>query len=175
MGLGPSIVDYKGEAGLRFGVNDIFKRHEVDHLVVQNFPDQFEPGRQYWIRRARPQIFHSSVEAWKDVPNWKKMDLLSPRGKVDFKDPRISYSVFSPFSCLDLAVKMGASRILVFGVDIIGHPVLGEERKVIRVLRDLEGFLEVCPVPVHWAPSSPLALRLVSPLASSGGGVLPSR
>lgn len=182
MGLGPSISDYQGEPGRRFGSNDVFRFYQVEELVIQNFPDEFTPERRAIIRGSTPEIFHVGLdetlhpgrETWGVEPA-RKMELLSPRGTVDFSQDRIGYSLFSSFSCLDLAIRSGASRILVFGIDLVDHPVMGQEKKLIRVLSDLEGLLRASPVPVHWAGSSPLAPRLASSLASSGGGALPSR
>mgnify|MGYP003631721769 FL=1 len=165
LGMGPSMADYKGGGDLLLGVNDVWKFHQVDHLVVQNSPGQFQAGRAYWIRRSSPLILWSSVQGWEGHPAHRVLPLISPRGTTDFQDlDRFAYSVFSPFTCLDMAVKFGASRIWVFGVDLVGHPVLGEESKLKKCLVHLENFLDVCPVPVVWAPSSPLASRLSSRL-----------
>ena len=174
LGTGPSLSSFPGGPGVRVGVNDIWKFHRVDHLVLQNFARQFSPGRQHWIRRARPDVFWSGLDDWAGVPNWRRFDVISPRHSVDFKNlDAFAYSSFSPFSAMDIAVKKcGIDSLEVFGVDLVGHPSLGDPDQLARCIGAIKNFVIDCPVPVLWAASSPLVELLSGVLDVSRVGSL---
>lgn len=162
LGLGSSIKDYKGNGDVLFGVNDIWRFHPVHHLFVQNFRNQFTAERLSWIDIAEPLHLYSSLDSkahngWNTHPCYKKIELLSPQGAVNFNSPKTSWSLFTPFSCMDMAVKLGATSMEIYGVDLVGHPVLGEEKRLNKCIKHIRGFLNKCPIPVKWAESSPLA------------------
>jgi len=160
LGLGPSLKDYKPNGRITFGVNDIFRFYPVDHLIVQNYPRQFDAERLEVINNSRPKVLHTSLKDWDNHPCYREMDMLGPRGGLDFDSTSIAYSFFSPFCAMDMAVKMGAKNITVYGVDLIGHHALGLPDKLRHCVEHIRKFIDLCPVPVFWADSSPLGIHI---------------
>jgi hypothetical protein len=124
LGLGDSLKEYKYEGNLSIGVNDIYKYHSVDALVLVDKPGRFEKERLKTIKESKPAIFYSHLKEWSNlVDNFKLIDLIGPRGSLKgIESDKYCYSNNSTFVAVVLAYKLGATEINVFGADFKTHP-----------------------------------------------------
>lgn len=141
LGLGETISDYSGE-NESVGVNDIFKFHRVDHLLVMDQPHRFTKERLSTILLSTPKKFYSNVKidgayVWeKLVNNFVPIETERGRGFVKTLDSKeYSISNNSPFTACVLAYKLGAKNIVMHGVDFINHPHLSKDNSIQNVLQ----------------------------------------
>lgn len=128
-------------SGHSIGVNDSFKwGHHIEHLVVCNRPAMFSHDRADIIKNSTPDHFYSHKSDWeKWFPEWHKLDLIPWYGTY-WKD-KIYKSDTSPFIAMCLAVKLGASEIILWGVDFINHSKF--KRGDPGTKREVETYLEL--------------------------------
>lgn len=129
IGCGDSAKEwFKTPCDLSIGVNDCVKfGHQVNHLVVVNSPLKFHPkvsnnyvNRFKTITDSKPERFFCHNSNWK--PYFPKYELLSLRTFIGtYKKDRIYSAKTSPFVAVTLAVSLGATEIILFGVDMINH------------------------------------------------------
>lgn len=164
LGLGPSFQDFKGAESLTIGVNDIWKKHPADIVICLDLPDRFTEGsRLDPILKCKPDRFISHLEEWSGVNNFEKMDLISPRGSLDFSNvSELSYAIFTPFTAMDLAVKLGATSIKAYGLDFVSHWNFQQPEKLQQCIDLLVHFKNECPVPFTLSESSEILPLLPS-------------
>lgn len=140
LGLGETILDYK-PGNETVGVNDIFKFHKIDHLLVMDKPNRFSKERLSTILLSTPKKFYSNVKdetgyVWeKLVKNFVPIETERGRGFVNTLDSKeFSISNNSTFTACVLAYKLGAKKIVMYGVDFINHPHLSAENSFSNVL-----------------------------------------
>lgn len=127
LGTAPSIREYVPTADtIKIGVNDIWKHHEVDFLVLMDNINTFKDDRQETIKNSKPQKVFTTLQEWKKFfPNCKIMDVYDKRGFVetfdDYLTSKYLRSVDSTFTAVHIAYKMGARKIVMHGVDFYGH------------------------------------------------------
>lgn len=113
---------FKVPCDLSIGVNDCLKfGHQVDYLVVVNSPVKFKADRLETIKNSKPKRFYCHDSNWK---KWFK-DVHQYIGMRPFitvyRKGRVYSTKTSPFVAITLAVKEGATEIILWGVDFINH------------------------------------------------------
>lgn len=125
LGLGESLKQFKPTCGhVTVGVNDIFKYHPVDYLVVVDPPRRFTKERMQTIVCSNPQKFYTMNDEWRSlVTKFQKLNLGGPKGCIkNIEGKTIPYSNNSTFIAVVIAYKLGAKEINVYGVDFNTHP-----------------------------------------------------
>lgn len=125
--------EHKSEFDLSIGVNDCAKwGHAPDHLLVIDSPKRFTKER-IDIIKSTPAKFFTRDDQWKSIlPSYEKVR-LQPFSK-HLKKGHVYSSKTSPFVALSLAFNMGATDVVLFGVDLINHQTFNPKNK----LRDYE-------------------------------------
>jgi len=126
IGCGSSAKDwFKTQCDYSIGVNDVEKfGHKVNELVVINHPSKFrrEPDRMNTIIQSKPDKFICHSTAWKQW--FPKAELRSLTDFYNRVSKRLVYcSKTSPFVACSLAYNMGATELVLWGVDMINHKV----------------------------------------------------
>lgn len=118
------------------GVNDCVKfGHEVDYLVVVNSPSKFNPvqkngyqNRFKTITDSKPKQFFCHNSNWR--PYFPNAEMLAMRSFIgQYKKGRIYHTKTSPFVAITLAVNMGATELIIWGVDMINHHKFSEGKR----------------------------------------------
>lgn len=143
LGLGESIEQFKPSSNITIGVNDIWKHFPVDYLVLVDRPNRFNTERLNQIIDSTPMKFYSHIDEWKDlVPNFNKINLAGPRGKIDnIESDDICYSNNSTFVAVVIAYKLGAKEINIFGADFNNHPNFNN-RSIEVAINDFKGLFD---------------------------------
>jgi hypothetical protein len=104
------------------GVNDSWKWGKpTDALLICNSPARFTPERIKTITSSTPKIFYSHRPDWVNwFPVWEKLNLVTWYGTLH--KHQIYSSDSSPFIAMSLAYRLGATQIILWGVDFIDHP-----------------------------------------------------
>lgn len=119
---------FKTPCDLSVGVNDCVKfGHQVDNLVVVNAPNKFNPkisnghtDRLKTIIESKPKRFLCHNSNWKPYfPNYEILPLRSFIGT--YRKDRIYSSKTSPMVAITLAASLGATHIVIWGVDFLDH------------------------------------------------------
>lgn len=131
---------------LSIGVNDCFKfGHQVDNLLLINDPSRFKPraknnhtDRLSIITSSQPKKVYSDSMAWAPYFKGAYYEKITIQHFVGKLRPGVLYhhNRTSPFTAITLAVKLGASEIIVWGVDFKDHAYYNTESKVKQVRND---------------------------------------
>lgn len=132
LGLGESLKHYVPDGNETIGVNDIFKHHAVDFLVCVDRPLRFSKERFETIKNSKSKKFYSikflqpdgeCIDEWeKYFNNYVSMKLQSPRGNFsNIDNEKYCYGLCSPIVATALAYKLGATEIVLHGIDLINH------------------------------------------------------
>ena len=143
LGTGQSIFLYKKDGNLTIGVNDVARFVKPDQLVIVDYPDVFNKERMNIIKGNNYSAVYSQLYEWQFLPNFKKIELTEklPTGQGrcslqylsnDKQFEMIPYSTNSPFVACCIAYRLGATSIIMYGVDFVnfdfrGHPELISE------------------------------------------------
>jgi hypothetical protein len=126
--------------GHSIGVNDSWKWGKpTDSLLVCNRPQNFKEDRLKVITESKPANFYSHKSNWAyKFPDWRKINLVSWYGVLR-KGQHYSSNT-SPFIALSLAYNLGATEIIMWGVDFKNHWLFNEgspeaEREVKQYLQ----------------------------------------
>lgn len=113
---------FKTPCDLSIGCNDMLKfGAHPDQLVVINFQRKFTPERLKTILSTRPKKVWTHTSTWQKHFSNAVVIKLSPfNGFV--RDGLIYSSKTSPMVAMSLAVKQGATEIIIWGVDFLTHP-----------------------------------------------------
>jgi len=128
IGCGDSGKEWDG-SGISIGVNDAAKfGHPLTYLLVCNRPQQFSSERLETIINTRPKYFYSHKSNWAEwFPEWKKLR-LETWGTHRYHLVKGHYyaSDTSPFIAMTLAYNLGATKIIIYGVDFKHHHIFHE-------------------------------------------------
>lgn len=128
LGLGCSIGEFTpDEFILSVGVNDIWRYHRSEILVVLDHAKGFKPDRLRVINESKPEAFYSQIVAWDHRPEFKQITIIPgyPNGAIDVSKG-IYKSFCSPYVAVQIAWRYYfADEIHLFGVDMTDHPNLG--------------------------------------------------
>jgi len=125
------------------GVNDIFRKHKTNLLVVCDPMNRFTPERRQVIFNSRPDFLFTSFDDWKVHPKYKRIQLAKGRGRLDDLDtPDVfPYSNNSPFVACVIAYKLGAKKIILHGADFRTHPALSKPINLQRIKTDFSNLV----------------------------------
>jgi len=160
--------------GHSIGVNDAWKfGHPTDYLVVVNSPFKFHPrldnkytDRLKVITDSKPKRFFCHNNNWK---KWfPEAELLGLRNFVGtYKKGRIYSSKTSPFVAITLAVREGATEIILWGIDMTNHHTYSPGKRSFSIEFDyykmLFEQLENCGVKV-WIGNENTVLKQILPV-----------
>lgn len=119
IGCGATAAFWDGQ-GHSIGVNDCFKYHPVESLVLVNTPNKFSPDRMQVIRNSEPEKVYAHNAQWKSY--FPKMQLIQPKqflGRLRRGD--IYHANTSPFVAMSIAFNQGAKELILWGVDFKTH------------------------------------------------------
>lgn len=110
------------------GVNDCVKfGHEVDHLVVINSPGKFNPSvhnghsdRMKTITDSKPKKFYCHNSNWRKWFRHGEMIAMKQFNST-YMPGRVYFSKTSPIVAITLAVKLGATELILWGIDMLNH------------------------------------------------------
>lgn len=119
-------------SGPSIGVNDASMwGHPLDYLLVINHPSKFsnEPDRFSKIINTKPRIqFYCHTTAWKQY--FQAMKHLATRQYTNLIRKGTNYhSKTSPFAAISLAWNLGATDIVLWGVDFANHKFFSPGKK----------------------------------------------
>lgn len=127
LGLAPSVQAYQPtKEVVTIGVNDIFKYHKTDILLLMDRIDSFTPDRLNVIMNSKPLETYSNLKEWDFMPGFKKFGLDFRGGYCDNlgKISKMPFHVDSTFTAVCLAYYFGTKEIIMYGVDFYGHSSL---------------------------------------------------
>lgn len=106
---------------LSIGVNDAAKwGYPLDQLVLVNFQRKFLPPRLKTILSTNARTVWTHTNKWHhSFPHAVVIRLTSFNGNV--RNDLIYCSKTSPIVAMSLAVKQGASEVIIYGVDMLTH------------------------------------------------------
>jgi len=130
---------YKTPCDLSIGVNDIFKfGHPVNQLLLINSPNQFEKSRLETIKSTKFDKVLTHSGTWDKIfPQNERIRLQS--FSKHLKKGHVYSSKTSPFVAASLAFNMGASDIILHGVDLISHPAI-KDKLLNYEIRQIQNF-----------------------------------
>lgn len=131
IGCGETASLWDGK-GYSLGINDCWKfGHKTNALVISNRPGKFPQDRLETIRRSRPERFFSPLNSWKHYfTNWEEIKLRSWDGHL-YKDT-IIHTDTSASIAMDLARKLGANEIVIWGIDMVTHSTYNQHNPQTR-------------------------------------------
>jgi hypothetical protein len=106
--------------------------HKLNALVVINSPSRFkdEPERMNIIVNSKPDTFYCNNPSWeKYFPDWKLLSLVSFSYSHRRIKGRLWSSKTSPFVAICLAVTLGATDVVLWGVDMVTHKYFNPQTK----------------------------------------------
>ena len=117
-GCGKSLADLRQpERFVTIGVNDVGRLFDPTYLVVVNPRSQFSGDRFRYVEESRAQAIFTQLELGLRHPHVIRF-ALGHRGGIDLdRDHALDYSSNSPYVAVLLALRMGAARVALAGVD----------------------------------------------------------
>jgi hypothetical protein len=111
------------------GVNDVDYFLHPKHLLLLDKPQRFKPTRLETIKKTKAKRIYYIGDRWDKFfrrdKRVQKFEILTWRSDnpadLDEAPWALVNGFTSPFTAVHLAYKLGAKRIGVIGVDLIGH------------------------------------------------------
>lgn len=145
LGMGSSLLAYKEidhKNDIIVGVNDVGKHHKLDYLILVDPPTRFNKERLSVIINTDASIITIFPE-WER--HFKFIYLVKPaqvRSDLSLLDSDYYvYSISSPFVAAVHAYKLGASEIVMYGVDFTTHKALSKPDKLKKIQRDFYNLM----------------------------------
>jgi len=137
---GPSASDWwNTPCDYSIGVNDCWKwGHPVNELLIVNSPKMFEPSRLETIKKTKCDKVKTNSGNWNQIFPQQEIIRLQSFGKY-LKKGHIYSSKSSPFVAMSLAFNMGATDVILHGVDFIDHPAI-KDKLLNYELRNIQNF-----------------------------------
>lgn len=109
--------------GLSIGVNDCWKFGKATQsLLICNQPARFSRERLEVITRSRPLKFYTNSHMWKGFfSDYTLIKLRSWDGHL--RKDVVQHTDTSPFVAMSLAYQLGATKIVLWGVDFTTHHI----------------------------------------------------
>lgn len=137
------------------GVNDCFKwGRNVDTLLIINAPALFQPrqkngykNRLEVIKSSTPSIVITDQrEDWKrHFPSINVEGIEIKRfNPKHFRKGELYFSKTSPFVALSYALNINATEVILWGVDLLDHPVMKPEYR--ETAFEIEQYLELIKI-----------------------------
>jgi hypothetical protein len=119
---------------LTIGVNNC--PFQVDHLIICDHPKVFD-GDRLKVIKDHPAWLFTHITDWQQYRQAELIKLSSVRSDIsELNTDRYCHSISSPFIAVIHAYKCGAKEIHLAGVDLIGHPHLGQDHNIKKCQRD---------------------------------------
>lgn len=126
----------KTPCDISIGVNDCFKfGHDTDYLICVNAPFKFEPrvnngwtDRKQTILSSRARFLTNLRDEWKKYRSDAEAIHITRFGKQARKG-NTYFSKTSPFIAMSYAYNLGATDIILWGVDFVDHPDFKEGKR----------------------------------------------
>lgn len=110
-------------------VNDAFKfAHPFNELLLINSPKMFEPSRLEVIKKTQCNKVKTNSGNWSKIFPQQEIIRLQSFGKY-LKKGHIYSSKSSPFVALSLAFNLGATDVILHGVDMENHKVFNPNNR----------------------------------------------
>ncbi len=143
---GETVHSFKPDGNIIIGVNDSAKFVHPDYLVCVDTPQAFPKEKYDFILNTKCKKFFSFIEGWKKHIAFEQISLDPHRGMVSnlikLKHTNIfNHSCTSPFVAAVLAYKLGATSIIMWGVDMNTHPKVNGFVKD-QAMRDFRNLFE---------------------------------
>lgn len=131
IGAGSTAQSWDGN-GYSIGCNDCERWGDrVEELILVNRPEKFTPERLEVICKSKAQVFSHKPADWiLYFPNVKELPLSHFMGRV--KTGQIYKSSTSPFIAISKAFEMGATEIVIWGVDFVNHGIFKPESSALK-------------------------------------------
>lgn len=164
LGLGDSLKEHPGD-GFDIGVNDIWRIRKTDIVVCVDNPRRFEGERKRALIECTPSMFYSQLDEWQFKPGFTRINFHARRGFIDLDSDKIAVSNNSPFVAVNIAYKLGASRIRLYGVDMVNHHILSKDQYLKTALKHFhEMYLQLKRVHVTLSTTRHSRLSSVLPI-----------
>lgn len=126
---------------LSIGINDCWKWGKpTDALVICNRPEQFAKDRLQTIINSKPKEFYSHKSNWSQwFPKWKKLNLAPWYGILH--KGQCYESQTGPFIAMSLAFKLGATDIILWGVDFKDHRIFNDSNP--ETVKEVKVYMEM--------------------------------
>jgi len=138
--MGSSLLSYSKVAhnhAIVIGVNDIAKYHPVDYLILIDPPSRFTKERMDVICNTDARIITIYYDWEKYLDFIYKVEVAPIRSDISMLDSDYYvYSSNSPYVAAVHAYKLGASEIVMYGVDFTNHKHLSGDEKIKRIKGD---------------------------------------
>lgn len=144
LGCGKTTAKYDGH-GISIGVNDCFRYgHKPNMLVICNHKTKFPADRLKMILDTRPVTLYTNCNSWdKDFRHNVMVKLRSWDGILRHEPDRLQCAQTSPFIAMSLAYNLGATKLVLWGVDFIDHSTFSKGNSQTPMeLRMYRGFIE---------------------------------
>jgi len=168
LGLGETLNHYQNDGSTTIGVNDIQRYHSTDYVVCVDHTTVFNAERLQGIKNSKCIGFYTQLEDWNNlVQNVNIIEFNRGRGLIDGLDSdRFCYSNNSPYVACILAYKLGAKKIVLWGVDFNDHPHLnGSAReKSFRDYKELQKALNKRGVSIYCGHEDSYLSTILRPL-----------
>jgi len=148
---------YWDGTGESIGVNDCWKYHPTDYLLVINPPNSFTPERRKIITESTPHHFITDsrsfligrvphAEQIKSRMDYKELFCTNGNQIIKYRFSKwkgklekfVQYSNTSPFAAISLAYVLGYNEITLWGVDFITHRTWKAENP--HMMEELENY-----------------------------------
>ena len=127
LGLGESLKTYIPNGEITIGVNDIIRFHPVDFLVLADPPKVFKGERLRNICKGIYRVYSHYSEWSLYFRNFEKISCAPGRATLSALGTNlIPKSNNSTFIATCLAYRLGATEIILYGVDFLGHKTLSQ-------------------------------------------------
>lgn len=125
---GESAKDWMSR-GTAIGSNDCEKfTKPVDYLILANHPGKFKE-RLNIIKKSKAKVFTTSKKQWgKIFPNCEQITRITSFNQR-ILNGFIYTSSTTPIMCISMAIKMGATEIILWGIDMKNHRVWSQGTK----------------------------------------------
>ena len=146
--MGESIHEYTVNTEVSIGVNDVnkfFPDTPADYLVCVDLPSIFTPERQRTIIESVHKKFFTHLSEWsKLVQRCQLFKLDKFPGCLEGLDTKdvVSYSNNSAFVATVIAYKMGATDIVLYGVDFVNHHHLSRTDVLKKQILDFKNLYD---------------------------------
>jgi len=133
LALGDSVKKYEPTGDITIGVNDIWRYHKVNNLLIIDPQKNFTPDRLAWIWNSRPKKMYSHLGEWSFMPNFEQIKLRHDK-EISF-EAGYPISIISPYVAVGMAYHLyKPSTITMYGVDIVNHSKI--QHKLPRIIED---------------------------------------
>ena len=124
IGCGPSAKDWgKQKFDLSIGCNDMLKfGYQPDQLVLVNHKGKFSKDRLDTILRTRPKKLWTHTSQWRS--HFSDFEIIRfSHFSGYFMKGNIYHCRTSPMVAICLAIRQGATDVVLYGVDMLSHKV----------------------------------------------------